>query len=217
MVGRHNISFVAATALILLAQTPNAANAAAPQLPKICAKLGEYTTCTNNAAFASARCNVDNVNSDGTTGLALFNCLCETSKVMLRCFDLCPDSPELQLQRQELDARSDTQCAAAQDLKDRGFTLEPTPSPTPTSGNNGGATGGAGPTTTTDPNRRYVGTPIVGNPVETDSPTSAPAPTRTGLNLSFLNGGVKVSGGAAQPFVTVVVVGMVSAMTALML
>ena len=84
------------------------------QTPQLCAKAAEYSNCALNATLQVAACNQ---NVDRNPDSKYYTCLCDGYQTTLRCYSLCPDDPQLQLQfRTQKESLSST-CKAASDMK----------------------------------------------------------------------------------------------------
>ena len=86
----------------------------AQQTPQLCAKAAEYSNCALNATLQVAACNQ---NVDSNPDSKYYTCLCDGYQTTLRCYSLCPDDPQLQLQFRTQKESLSSSCKAASDMK----------------------------------------------------------------------------------------------------
>jgi hypothetical protein len=86
------------------------------QIPQLCSKATEYSNCALNATLQVAACNQ---NVDSNPDSQYYTCLCEGYQATLRCYSLCPDDPQLQLQFRTQKESTSSTCKAAGDMKIR--------------------------------------------------------------------------------------------------
>ncbi|KAI8805404.1 hypothetical protein BJ742DRAFT_775117 [Cladochytrium replicatum] len=95
---------------------------ASPQsgLPRLCQQISQYSGCQSNASLAQSQCN-QLVSVVPTLEFQI--CLCDRLQDSLRCYALCPDDPQLQLQLSTQKASVSSQCKAVEDMKNQGFVV----------------------------------------------------------------------------------------------
>lgn len=86
----------------------------AQQTPQLCSKVIEYSNCALNATLQVAACNQ---NVDSNPDSQYYTCLCDGYQATLRCYSLCPDDPQLQLQFRTQKESTSSTCKAAGDMK----------------------------------------------------------------------------------------------------
>jgi hypothetical protein len=91
--------------------------------PQLCSKPTEYSQCTNEAHLAMADCSSASVEPNRS----LYACLCDAHQQLMTCYSICPDDPNLQLQRVSVEQNMDSSCKAV-----LGFAEVLTASPTVT-------------------------------------------------------------------------------------
>jgi hypothetical protein len=84
------------------------------QTPQLCSKAAEYSNCARNATLKVAACNQ---NVDSNPDSAYYTCLCDGYLNTLKCYALCPDDPQLQLQFRTQKESTSSTCKAAGDMK----------------------------------------------------------------------------------------------------
>lgn len=84
------------------------------QTPQLCSKAAEYSNCALNATLQVAACNQ---NVDSNPDSKYYTCLCDGYQTTLKCYSLCPDDPQLQLQFRTQQRSTSSTCKAAGDMK----------------------------------------------------------------------------------------------------
>ncbi|KAJ3282808.1 E2-like enzyme [Rhizoclosmatium sp. JEL0117] len=95
-----------------------------------CIRTNDFANCTTVAAGTSANCN--NLVIDTPT-LEYYTCLCDAGNANLKCYELCPDDKQLQLQLTNIKQAASASCQGVSVLKNQGFTTSSSAAPITTS------------------------------------------------------------------------------------
>jgi hypothetical protein len=82
--------------------------------PQLCARGVEYSECSNTASLAIAQCSA---NVKDVPDQVYYECLCNGNEQLVKCYDVCPDDPQLQLQMQSQKATVFSTCQTAKEFK----------------------------------------------------------------------------------------------------
>jgi hypothetical protein len=82
-----------------------------------CSKIVEFSACSSKASNRIAGCN--NLVVDTPT-FQFWNCICDSYTASLDCYAICPDDPQLQLQRRSQEQTRFGTCQYVDQLKKEG-------------------------------------------------------------------------------------------------